>query len=317
MPALLFHQNMRAFGGGSEPRNRAYLGRPPPRRRLPATWPHVCPAHGAVGFPAIARDLAAYTQLGPQGICAIGLTELTNAASARQTAAGLCNALLQGAPVNVHMFHCGTTAGGGGRREYAAIAIPTGVTVIALGRIATGGRVEDRISQVALQPGVVEGWTELPPGASADWRFIVYAVIERPGMGRFAAGFLHNTYTLDSKPSTAQRLRWLANEIWRSTRPPPQHIYIGGDFNVEPHAPGTRLPLTPYFVATEANTPLRFQLAGGELGGTTWHGRLYDYWLSDVAMEDRAAPLPLLHTATWDGPSGLMSDHVATLLYIP
>jgi hypothetical protein len=63
---------------------------------------------------------------------------------------------------------------------------------------------------------------------------------------------------------------------------------------------------------------------GATPGGTTWHGSLYDYWCSDIdpAVNNPLAPggvgsmTPYVRTATWDGPKGLMSDHVATLLRI-
>lgn len=316
MPAVLFHQNMRTFAGEASrihARQLAYCGSPPRRNELPATWPRVCPAYNAIGFPAIATAIA---PLGPPAmtVCAIGLTELTNVVGARDAALTLSHALWQGGNGPVYMFNCGVTALG--KREYTAIALAAGVTVLALGRVVIGGDDREDRAEVETPPFAPERWTPIPGGGSADYRFIVYAVIRLgPVAPPIAVGFIHNTYSLDSRIVTALRMPWLVERIRNNGVARPQHIYIGGDFNVEPTRPGTRHALTPYWVSTEHNTPLIFNPIGGRSGGTTWGGNTYDYWLSDVPWGG-ALPLPAINTATWDGPRGLMSDHVAILLQI-
>ncbi|HEU4701193.1 MAG TPA: endonuclease/exonuclease/phosphatase family protein [Conexibacter sp.] len=309
MALVLFHQNMRRFGGGADARVRAYDGIAPPLGSLKPTWPQgVCPVQGSFGFPAIAQAVAMTHGLPALTFAAIGLTELTNEGATLPAAFRLSETLVQRAPIRMFCFNCGQT--GSGIREYATIAVPWWVGVLALGRVATGAK-GSYVDEVTGPPFRPEAWSALPEGASRDWRFVVYAVLSL-GAAPFAVGFLHNTYSLESKTSTDLRMPFIVDRIWDNAVATPRHVFVGGDFNVPPHNPNSRRPLIPHFIPTEANIPCPF---GGTTGGTTWWGSLYDYWLSDLPWGTPNMQAAL-STATWDGEDGLMSDHVAIMLQI-
>jgi hypothetical protein len=310
VPALLFHQNMRTFAGDAsriEARMKAYRGKHPLRGERPLTWHNIGPAEGSFGFAGIGARLG---DLAPS-VCAVGLTELTNRNATARAARELTGLLMRSAPGEVLLFNCGVTALN--KSEYSAIVLSRQVTPLAFGRVVAGGTYED--IEIERPPFDVERWGQVSGSGSLDYRFVVYAVVRLADGTVVGIGFIHNTYRLESRSTAAQRIGWYARRILENEVATPSHVYIGGDFNVGPHSPRDRPPLHPYWVDTERNTPYPFDLIDGRIGGTTWGGNSYDYWISDIPMGG-AYPLPAISTDTWDGPKGLMSDHVAILLRV-
>ena len=170
---VLFHQNMRQFGGGVPARNAAY----------------------SAAFAVIAGRLA-----GAGPVVVAGFTEVCNDAAAANAfgVGGLCAALGVEHYANIA---CGSTALAQGN-EYIAIGIHAGCVVRQVGRIflnATGGSIRLILNTPpALPPG--QAWRRtIPEHATRDYRGIVYVVVTLPGVGgpTIAVGFLHNLYTLE------------------------------------------------------------------------------------------------------------------------
>ena len=331
MPAYVLHQNMRTFGSQALRRNQAYRGEavtpslvPPP---MPPSWPAVIAAR-AYGFPYIHDSIGLFPEpLTPnyprpwrEPICIAGFTELNNA---NPFVIAECSQILMGIDGGtVYPFSCGITALARGP-EWLAIAVAGWVNVLAFGRVAFWAR--DLACEVSPAP-VSQAWLDGPPQYGADRRWVVYVVVQLHPAGRkIAIGFIHNTYKIPTRFDLAPRLPYVIAAIKGERTENIDQVILGGDFNLRPRGPGTRRPFYTYSDVTKAAEYLPF--SGGVLGGTTWSGNLYDYWLSDI---DPATPTPLVpggiskprasvSAATWDGPAdqhGLMSDHVATLLRI-
>lgn len=313
MPAYLVHQNMRTWNGLDFGRNDAYeVGFPPP------------PTTAVGGFPAVAAALG-----GP--VAVVGLTEV--AAGGGQAGNGqvraVCAPLFGGAGNVGPVFTVtvGTTAVGG-ITEYTAIAVRTGVPVLRIGRVSFGGSIHgwSVTDQTAPPPGLGAPVVWNPPGEppALDYRAVAYVVLQLAPLVTVAVGFLHNTYTLDSRYSVLQKLPWALGAMGSHA----DASYLGGDFNAAPHPVAVGHPprraAWPYAAATVGGPPPAGPAyPGGIVGGTTWAGNLYDYWLSTVSPLGPAIvpggiapPVPSVSTFTWTGPQGLMSDHVATVLRI-
>jgi hypothetical protein len=330
VPAFLFHQNMRTFSASpNSDRQNAYQGLVVPP---PPCWPVPPPAAGSYGFPAINAGLPAAPlvpgpgqQVHPQ-ICIAGLTEIRS--SNALPGAGVLTRILTG-PGRIYMFFAGRTASN--IEEFATIGIANWIPVLALGRVVVAGG--ETTQEVTAAANVPPNWLLRDParGSSLDYRWVVYALVRiSPGGPPVAVGFIHNTYTLESRYTVAQRMPWIVSAIRENPVAPTDHVYIGGDFNVAPHPARDRGETYPY--AAIAAGPGFFGAAGAVAGcqaampgGTTWSGRLFDYWLSSVNPAAPRPPVVLggintpvasVHTGTWDGPRGLMSDHVASLLQI-
>jgi len=331
VPAILLHQNMRNFAGESSRRRErvyAYLGQPPPRARRPRSWRGVMPAAGTFGFPGIAAGLGGAG--GGQGAVAIaGFTELTNPRGARTTVERLARALMGVAPARVELFNCGVTIVSrrrAGRRrilvqapEYLALAIAPGVELLALGRVPLQGAIAAATSECEREPFACPWRLQQPPLASAEYRFVCYAVVRLSrGAEPIAVGFVHNTYTLASRQVTSGRLPTILGRIRNNPVETPSVVYVGGDFNVAPPAPprpNARFPLWPYYAGIGPATPLAFPCGAG--AGTTAGGNTYDWWVADRPPPVGAPPVASISTLTFDGREGLMSDHVAILLTLP
>ena len=332
MPLYLFHQNMQQFAGTDAATNEAYAGQAVPAPR-PASWPAPPPAVGAYGF----RNIAAHHPSMPYQpgspayppIGVIGFTEVRNASHAPPALAPLAAMLAQGPCWGVTLF-CGGTALA--YNEWISVFVAQWLTVEAVGRIALDP--PHHLSSEAWPPNAAGGVQEW----SADYRMLVYVVVKFPDhtrhppwSDRLAIGFVHNMHT---STGTDKRAVFMTNlrDMTRIMRhnalaPGAAHVYVGGDFNVGPHPQGTAHdPLHPYSAVTGPGTPPVFGTAAAmpTLGGTTWGGKRYDHWYSDldpggnqpVVAGGVGAPVQSISTATWDGPGGLMSDHVATLLRV-
>lgn len=315
MAAVLFHQNMQQFAGdgGRPERTAAYLGQLPAQR--PDTWPRII-APGSFGFPGVAAAIRADPRDGPRSVTVAGFTELTNAYGSSTAVERIAVALMPSGIYGVAVFNCGMTVGGerGPINEYVAIAIARRTDVLALGRVTMAGREFERALECEGPPFACPWRWSIPRLASADYRFVCFAVICRPG-GRdaVAVGFFHNTYKLESRLIASQRLPTMVEAIRTNPVAPAAEVYVGGDFNVEPHDPNDRHPLYPYDAEIGPGTPLPF---GGAPYGTSWGGNLYDYWLSD-RPPSLGLPASSVSALTRDGMKQLMSDHAGIVLRIP
>lgn len=332
MPLYLFHQNMQRFAGTSAEKNGAYAGLPV-SAPLPDSWPTPPPAAYAYGF----ANIAAHH---PPAVCApggpavppigvIGFTEVMNASHTPPVLALLAASLASGPCWGVTLF-CGGTALA--YREWISVFVARWITVEAVGRIALNPPYP--LSSEAWPPNAAHGFQDW----SADYRMLLYVVIRLPDHTRYpplsdplAIGFVHNVHTgpgPDQRAAFMAKLPDMANAMRKNAvAPRATHVYVGGDFNVKPQPRGLQYKrLHPYSAVTGPGTPLVFGTPAAMpiLGGTTWGGQRYDHWYSDldpggnqpVVPGGIGAPVPSISTATWDGPGGLMSDHVATLLRI-
>lgn len=294
---VLFHQNMRRFGGGSVPRNNGYNG--------------VMAGGGAFG--AIAGGLGA---AGP--VLVAGFTEVVNNGASNGALTTSCNRLGVTWRGNIA---CGITALAKGP-EYIGIGVNAGNAIQTFGRmlIGVGGGVH-LIHQRGATAAAVNGrgWA----GSSADYRGLVYVVIAIGGGNNIAVGFLHNLYTLTAQRTLVMgQLANMLNTMGAAANglgPVPNIVrrYIGGDFNVAFVTP--RLGATGFNGAPAPAYPPA-PCAGV---GTTWSGNTYDYWYSDAAgvVGPTIAPAPSADATTLDSgyhapPPHVMSDHTAILLRV-
>lgn len=248
MTALLLHQNMLNYGGsdraGGGFRNALYN----------------------LGFYYIGIATG-------HNYWAAGFTEIRNAATATNfldRAAYLDPGLTDGI-----LIECGTSLGG--RAEYVAIAWdPTVFTVEHYGRVlrqsfARGGSWA--IFDEAVGGGVVPGVLYKPDIAylAAQLRGVAYIAGVDGAGDRHVFGFQHNIFTdgdrstgfsaLEQTLKLTRQLAGYGNAL----------VYIGGDFNVSPHDPGTatRGGLT-YVAARNAMGVIRTTAANA-----------YDFWVTN------------------------------------
>ncbi|WP_437593529.1 hypothetical protein [Sorangium sp. So ce1000] len=293
---ILFHQNMRRYGGGSAPRNAAYNAM----------------------LPAILAPLAAPVL----PVAVAGFTEVVNNGAAATGIAARCANL---GVVFVGNVACGITALARGP-EYIGIGRNALYPLLTVGRFlfqASGGGIT-LIHQRAASAAALNA-LGIPDLASADYRGLVYVVVTTPA-GRIAVGFLHNLYTfVSSRILVAGKISAMVNKMGEAASGLPAVVnivarYIGGDFNVGMISP--RDGATGYYAAP----PLYPAGAGGV--GTTYSGSAYDYWYSNLGPGPAPAglivPVPSASALTLDsgrgavaaGLAGLMSDHVAVMLRI-
>ncbi|MFN5972189.1 MAG: hypothetical protein ACK47N_20285 [Microcystis sp.] len=323
--AVLFHQNMRRFGGAAPVRNAHYN----------AAFGQILAALGAAapvavaGFTEVCNNGAAATAFGPAGV-----------------GGGLCAAL----GVNhIGNIACGQTALAGGP-EYIAIGVNVAYPVVSVGRIFlnSSGCSISLIHDISPAIPLTAVWcNQVPSGATPDYRGLVYVVIAIAGVN-VAVGFLHNLYTLEAQRILVMgQLPHMMNMMGNAI-PGIAAKYIGGDFNVQapppPYRRGTaRIGYIYLYSNGLAGAPLTLAGVPGlavpppappppppfTALGTTWAGNLYDYWFStiDPAPVAPAPPVPLilpapglhgitLDTAAGAGAANQMSDHCAIILQI-
>lgn len=266
---VLLHQNMYRWGGGN------------PRRDFRPAFRQIALGNGPIaiaGLTEVTNDRASVAAVGEAlGPAGLGLVDLA-----------------QGDGF-VAVVNCGASALG--MYEYIAIGVSDALEVAHLGRVyrsATLGRmVVDRSPDPFWQQAEFDAWTHsLPPGASLDYRCIVYATVG-DGVGpNFSVGFLHNIYRQEDNRA-AQMLGLQDVFAHIPTRP----FFLGGDFNVPPAPRGT------------AHRRVYVYAAGVP---TTLGGNEYDYWHGSVPPQP-AGPTPRVCADT-QHPN--LSDHKATLLVI-
>lgn len=329
--ALLFHQNMKKFGGGAGPRVGAYNG----------------------AFQAMVAPGGPLAAAGP--IMVGGFTEVTNNGMATDAFSGGgpagINLCLDLGLVHVATVLCSITAlaNGDRGREYLAIGVNPACNIIATGRVLVrawgmGLEVRDNPSPTPIPP---PDWcNNLPKKATLDYRGLVYVIVDVPiGAGAFrriAVGFIHNLYTFDEHKvlQIGQVPNFLAKMGQFAQVPGIAARYIGGDFNVDGRDHDYIGPAHVYRAGMGAAVPpaIVAPIPAYVPGGTLWSGNLYDYWFSDVWAGGGppplygppppivTPPLPLLPApvasvvnTTLNAPSGgagTMSDHCATALRI-
>jgi hypothetical protein len=316
---VLFHQNMRVFGGGQGNRNAAYLT-----------------AFGAISL---------HLNVNFRSVLVAGFTELTNNTTAVQALnVGLAGALGLG---QVQAVNTRRTAVGG-TSDYTGIAVAAGVNILAWGRIVPVASGQG----VALTPDVWDpqttafaNWAStLPPTATLDYQSLAYVVADvgaTIGVNiPVAVAFLHNIFAInDNKALVLQNLGAAASLIAQTPAMGGNGaVFTCGDFNTPPVRRGTDRtgiaypfsqasiappaatpPWSPDAILTPAQVVLHYQA-----GGTTAAGNLYDYSFRSVVGNPpplMEPPQPAIDVVTLDtspnlGGTSLMSDHAASLLNI-
>jgi len=295
---VLFHQNMRTYGGAAGPRNTAYFG------------------GGAGGAGALAAVAAGVGGAGPVAVA--GFTEIVNNLASVAGLTACC------ASLGIHFagsVACGITALARGP-EYIGLGVNAAWPLLTVGRVLFGrgaGGGMQLFHQRAATAGALDA-LGFPFGMSADYRGLVYLVATHPGVGNVAVGFLHNLFTLQAQRIlVAGQLGNLMNAMGAAAGGLGAVAgivarYVGGDFNVAPLDPRGGFPAHSAVPAAYPH--------GGVPGGTTWSGNTYDYWYSSIAGAAPAglvAPVPAAYADTLDKPPrapGLMSDHAAVTLQI-
>jgi hypothetical protein len=322
MPAYLLHQNMRTFYPNGDPlRMLAYTSLPVPPP-LPGNWPSPI-APNTYGLGCVHTNAGHPAPLTPgraprQPICIAGFTEMHNANAVN--AMPLAMTALGDAAPHVFVFNAGYTALTPAP-EMVAIALAKPLKPLSFGRVvfAPGG---DPILDVAPQPPPPNWFTNPPGSFGADYRWIPYIVLQVDKGGKqIAVGFTHNTYSLQTRNIFVERMVAVIYMIKAASPVKVDNVIIGGDFNALPREAGERYPVYTYWEVVKDKLGI---FKGGQPHGTTWSGNLYDYWLSDIPLDNQepivpgGEPVPKasIDTATWDGRESLMSDHVATLLRI-
>ncbi|HSZ69481.1 MAG TPA: hypothetical protein VK756_03880 [Solirubrobacteraceae bacterium] len=286
----LFHQNMRVFGGDAAARNQAY----------------------EVAFAQLRPTLGAASNV-PIG----GFTEIVNNTTATATMQMLAGRM---GLTTVYLIACGKTALAKGP-EYVAVGASAATPILAAGRIAIDAS-HNKITLIhdpapALPPP--PGWCKtLPPGATLDYRGVVY-LIANVGGTAIAVGFLHNMYTdPNTRTLIAEQIPHFGALMAAEPTMAGGPVYIGGDFNVLPiprSLPAYGL-YTPYAIGIPALPPPPHPI---KPGGTTAAGNLYDYWYSDRAPAEPwppgfVSPVAGVYTPTLFYPD--MSDHCGVVLRI-
>jgi hypothetical protein len=273
--ALIFHQNMRNYGGGAPGRNVAYNG-----------------ALGAIN--AITGAL----------YWVAGFTEITNTVGS--VAALLARAaVLDAGLTRIVVIEVGTTALG--TREFIGIAWDNANFTVAHGgsvvKFAMNQNwVPHNVANAALGTGGNQ--TIALPGAgglAADTRGLAYIAGTNAG-NPYLIGFLHNMYALGNKTEMYQRIGGIADNARAAIGGvyAGAEVIIGGDFNVAP-APARKRPrgfTLDTVIASAMGAPINTTLANP-----------YDYWkVSNPALNNGDASVYVQTRVA------LCSDHAAIVL---
>ncbi|HTN17520.1 MAG TPA: endonuclease/exonuclease/phosphatase family protein [Chitinophagaceae bacterium] len=265
MPTVIFHQNMRTFGGGNEFR--------------------VDVANYVLGFAAASRNFE---------IKIAGLTEITNNGVVNGVMPDLHSVLLRSQNPQIFNICCGISAVGG-RSEYTSIGVHETMTIMAIGRVyksMLSRRIE--IDSIDMDADVeeIEKWCDkLPEHASADHRYIVYTIVRADNGENVAFAFMHNIYTNGAIrvyehlmiPGYLHKIKEEEDCV---------AVFIGGDFNARPplnfRNRAARKPYRTYQKGMDVD-PAQWAPRVFSPGGTTRAGSLYDYWYSDSDNNDYCA----------------------------
>ena len=238
-----------------------------------------------------------------------------------------------GALINTRMTAVGVTP------DYTAIGASAGAVTHGYGRVVItiphhGVVLVNNPAPAAGGAGWNHWCNNLPAAAPADYQQLAFVIVTPPGAANpIGVGFLHNIYAVnDNRSAMLQRLADAADLI-RTNAPlnAGSTVYVCGDFNAVPQQRqnGAGTIMTPLWQGTttwHVNGNPQAQLlapqvaAGGQTGGTTMAGSLYDYsfvsaYVGQGAMIDTRT-MEFNHNGAIPGMTGLMSDHVASMLQV-
>jgi len=240
---LIFHQNMRVYGGGSAARNAVFTN----------------------AFTAINAVTGA-------NYWVAGFTEITNPnAPLRAQLSGLAQ-VLDGGLTGFVVIEAGTSALG--LREYIGLAWdPTYVTVQHVGQVLWNS-FNRRWVAFDRVPPAPNATVRMPAGQGlgADTRGLAY-IGALVGGAPYLFGFMHNVFTLGDRSNAFGNLSTIADNarIAAGGAYTAAEVILGGDFNVQPPAQNRRRP---------RGLPLyaRAALVGGVPVPTT-NTNPYDFWM--------------------------------------
>jgi hypothetical protein len=291
---LLFHQNMRVFGGATPARNLVFQNR-----------------------------LLAIRAAALQPIIVAGFTEVMNSGPALRTVMTVLGSSLDPAITRVAVVTVGVTAVGG-QREFIAIAWnPTALTVDHIGQVLWNSATRSWVchNQVmtaaddAAAAGIPTTLTiGLPALADlgADSRGLAYIAARKPMGGAYIIAFMHNMFMLGNRSGAfaslpkmlqATRAALVADPRYNLAAGTPTMI-VGGDFNLRPRDSSVRGLARGYGRAARIGGPASAWVR-------TTNRNPYDFWVvSDVNIVDAQVAV---HAQT-RVPRG--SDHAAITVAI-
>jgi endonuclease/exonuclease/phosphatase family metal-dependent hydrolase len=291
---LLFHQNMRVFGGAAAARNAVFLTR-----------------------------LGAIRAAVPQPIIVAGFTEVMNSGPRLCVVMPVFGTALNLAITSTAMVEIGVTAVGG-QRECIAIAwSPAALTVDHIGQVLWNSTTRTWVchnqTMTMADHGAAAGIPttlrkELPDldGIGADSRGLAYIAAHEPMGDAYIIAFMHNMFTLGNRSGAfgslpkmwqAARVALALDPLYNLAAGTPRMI-VGGDFNVWPRDSSVRGLARGYGRAARSGGPASAWVR-------TTSRNPYDFWVvSDVNIVDAHVAV---HTQT-RVPSG--SDHAGITLAV-
>jgi hypothetical protein len=253
---LIFHQNMRDYGGNSAPRNALYAAR----------------------FGAISA-----TPTVPNGVLVAGFTEIMNSGvGLHANMPGVIQNLDAGL-TNFIVIYVGTTSVGR-RAEYIAIATDPVFVAAHAGQVLINPVTAQWAIYNTPAAAVVNNRIGVPGGVNlqADSRGVAYVAGTFAG-NQYIIGFMHNMYNEGNKTGAFTNLGRVA-QVMRQNVPGygAARVIIGGDFNVAPRNPTRR-----------GGVPLHSCCKRSALTGlpiwTTIGMNSYDFFVANTAQTDANA----------------------------
>lgn len=260
---LVFHQNMRVYGGNSPVRDGTYV----------------------TSFLAV----GAATPVG-QNYWVAGFTEVMNAGAVLRGNLALHASLIDPVLTNLVVIEVGITSVGM-QREFIAIAYdPLALNVQHVGQVLWNP-VNRTWAGYDTNPGFIVNQTMLlPPGAplGADSRGLAYVAGQDVNGFPYAFGFMHNMLNIGDKTSAFSSLGVMCSRMVVAMNDAgyplnTTEFYLGGDFNLRPRNPtargGKELKAKARRVGGAAGPPAAYV--------NTTAANPYDFWVvSDTNCTD-------------------------------
>lgn len=246
MPALLFHQNMRNYGGNSALRNATFTG-----------------------------ALATIGGITGASYWAAGFTECLNSGPGLRTNLSLLAQALDGGLTSLVVIAVGQNALG--RDEYIGIAWDNvaGVNVAHVGQVLWNPMNRNWVAYNTPFGNVVNRSLPLPPAApqGLDTRGLAY-IAGMKGNTAYLIAFMHNMYSTGNKTAAFESLDRMAT-LARNTIGGgyvDATVLIGGDFNLRPRSRKRSRGADERFYARAA-------LAAPGVYVNTTNVHPYDFWM--------------------------------------